>query len=115
MDIKQLRIGNLFLDYAGVITKVTPKVFTDIESGGWKDATFLPLSEDILLKMGFSDTEYNPGFIGIDVGNTDFVLNKPSMEGKDVTLDNFSFHFSYGGWSRYRQFKYTHDLQTFSS
>jgi hypothetical protein len=113
MKIEELRIGNLFLDYKGEPIKVTHKVFADIASGGWKDAKYMPLSDDILIKMGFSDAEYKPGYIGIDINHTDFTLTKPQSESFDVTLKNYSFHCSYGGWPRFKQFEFVHDLQNF--
>lgn len=88
-------------------------------SGGFEwelninDVTPIPLTEEWLLKFGFSDKEYKPGFIGIDIGNTDFTLTKPNIESKDVTLKHFSFHCSYGGWPRYKEFAFVHDLQNF--
>jgi hypothetical protein len=50
----ELRIGNLLHDYKGMVINVSPKIFTDIESGGWKDAKYIPITEEWLIKFGFT-------------------------------------------------------------
>lgn len=72
----------------------------------------IPLTEEWLLKMGFSNKDYKPGYIGIDFKNTDFVLTYPSEDQEDFRK-NFYFEFKYGGWPRLIQFATVHELQNF--
>lgn len=79
----------------------------------WNNINPVPLTEDWLRKLGFDDKEYKDGFIGIDVRHTDFVLTKPNIKCESMTSKYYTFHCSYGGWPRFKSFKYLHDLQNF--
>ena len=68
----------------------------------------IELTGEWLLKFGFSDKDYKPGYIGIDVCHTDFVLEKPNEE-----HDEYAFMFDYGGWPRIKRFNFVHELQNF--
>lgn len=78
------------------------------------DCSPIPLTEDWLLKLGFSSEEYRDKrkHIGINFGQTDFTLVKPgSLDFKHIK--HFGFEFDAGGWPRLKQFEYVHELQNF--
>jgi hypothetical protein len=70
----------------------------------------IPLTEEWLLKFGFSTTDYKNGYIGIDhkVGGiiTDFVLTYP------LVIGEFQKHFIWEHSKfKYKELKYVHQLQ----
>lgn len=78
------------------------------------DLSGVPLTEDWLLKLGFSSEEYRDKskHIGINFGQTDFTLVKPgSLDFEHIK--HFGFEFDAGGWPRLKQFEYVHELQNF--
>lgn len=68
----------------------------------------VPLTEPELLKLGFN-TDYKPGYIGIDVAITDFVLTHPKVLGEFQT--HFAWQITQGGVPLFKQFEYVHQLQ----
>ena len=114
MEAKNLRVGNLILE-SGLPKKITTIGDTTFSVKGkdWKavlheDVEAIPLTEEWLLNLGFN-TDYKKGYIGIDVGNTDFVLTYPKTIGD--FQECFVFQFNSGGWARIREVKYVHELQ----
>jgi hypothetical protein len=74
------------------------------------DFRAIPLTEEWLLKFGFSTTDYKNGYIGIDhkVGGiiTDFVLTYP------LVIGEFQKHFIWEDSKfKYNELKYVHQLQ----
>jgi hypothetical protein len=70
----------------------------------------IPLTEEWLLKFGFSTTDYKKGYIGIDhkAGGiiTDFVLTYP------LVIGEFQKHFIWEHSKfKYNDLKYVHQLQ----
>ncbi len=70
----------------------------------------IPITEEWLLRFGFSDKEYKIGYIGIDIKYettiTDFVLTKPAVLG--VWQENYTWeHVKY----RFTELQYIHQLQ----
>ncbi len=70
----------------------------------------IKLTEEWLLKLGFSDKEYKLGYIGIDIKYeftiTDFVLTKPTVLGE--WQKNYAWeHVKH----RFTELKYVHQLQ----
>lgn len=55
MEIKDLRCGNYFLDYAGRLCVVTPNTLTDMLTGGWSDASYIPITEEWLKQFGWEN------------------------------------------------------------
>lgn len=72
----------------------------------------IPLIEEWLLDFGFNK-EYKKGYIGKDFLNQDFVLTEPFVLGE--WQKGYVFQFSVGSWSKYKEFKYVHELQNFYS
>lgn len=70
----------------------------------------LPLTEEWLLKFGFNK-DYKKGYIGIDISNQDFVLTEPKVMG--LFQSNYYYQFESGGWQKYKEFKFVHELQNF--
>jgi hypothetical protein len=71
------------------------------------------LTLEELGNLGFSGKDYDKGYIGIDVGDTDFVLT--SHLKLELEAEGFYFEFKYGGWPRIKKFNYVHTLQNFFS
>jgi len=70
----------------------------------------IPLTEKWLLEFGFNK-DYKQGYIGKDFSNQDFVLAEPLTMGE--WQKGYAFEFTAGGWSRYKEFNYVHELQNF--
>ena len=68
----------------------------------------IPLTKEILLKFGFNK-EYQKGYIGIDVCNSDFVLTEPFKMGEWQT--NYTFQFETGSVPKFKEIEYVHQLQ----
>jgi hypothetical protein len=75
-----------------------------------KDLSPIPLTEKWLLEFGF-DKKYKRGYIGKEFSNQDFVLSEPFVIGE--WQKNYTFEFTASGWSKYKEFKYVHELQNF--
>jgi len=60
------------------------------------------------LKFGFNK-EYQKGYIGIDVCNSDFVLTEPLKMGEWQT--NYTFQFETGSVPKFKEIEYVHQLQ----
>lgn len=116
----ELRLGNIIYDDLDRIAQVSHISLTTIEcivddDGRAWTTVFrpkpVPISDDIIIRFGFSDEDYKMGYTGIDVDHTDFVITKPTSE---VGMERFyRFEFKYGGWERAKFFKYAHELQNF--
>lgn len=74
------------------------------------DLSPIPLTEKWLLEFGFNK-DYKKGYIGKDFSNQDFVLAEPFIMGE--WQNGYAFEFSAGGWSKYKEFNYVHELQNF--
>lgn len=114
MEAKNFRIGNVISE-SGLPKKINTIGDTTFSVKGkhWKavlheEAQAIPLTEEWLLNLGFNK-DYQKGYIGIDVGNTDFVLTYPKIMGD--FQECFAFQFHSGGWSKFREVKYVHELQ----
>lgn len=116
MKIQELRIGNWFIGYNGkpfqwslehfellTLEKNRPDIDEIIKSP-------IQLTEEILLKCGFSDKDYKQGYTGIDYESGamtfDFVLNKPGVMGNWNKCHTFSLP-DY----RFVNIDYLHQLQ----
>ncbi len=116
MNRNELRFGNYirFNEYFdGELMEPNEKALDEEDmwmlwDDGLPDISPIPLTEEWLRRLGFSDKNYKEGYIGIDVGDTDFVLNKPH----DNWL-HFGWDFKYGGWPRQKSFEFVHELQNF--
>lgn len=124
MKIQELRIGNKvsFKDTVVEIAGVSGIVYSfgaiDVtifregktEMHDLKTLSPIPLTEEILLKCGFSDKNYKQGYIGIDYKSgamtLDFVLNKPGVMGNWNKCHTFSLP-DY----RFVNIDYLHQLQ----
>lgn len=131
MVISELRIGNYveYNGYTGIVSALhspvpcSDKEYNDIGLvelvlGGIVTARIdeinpIPLTEDLLLKLGFSDKEYKDGYIGIDINSdsitTDFVLTKPLVMGE--FQKSFSWEYRAGNIPFFKQIKFLHRLQ----
>jgi hypothetical protein len=121
MEANELRAGN-WVNHSGVWSHRDFNQSTDFQwdFSDWyalgectmslDDVNPIPLTEEWLLKFGFSDKEYKNGFIGIDFigGNMimDFALTKPLIKGEWQTCYVYEL-------SDYRFVKvnYLHQLQ----
>jgi hypothetical protein len=68
----------------------------------------IDLREEILLKFGFNK-DYQKGYIGIDVCNSDFVLTEPLKMGEWQT--SYAFQFETGNVPKFKQIEFVHQLQ----
>ena len=125
INTKELRLGNLFANIEdNSIYKVT-KINEDTIEGicinnmGWfgeqhfhliEQVLPIKLTEEWLLKFGFNK-DYKKGYIGKDFSNQDFVLTEPFVMGD--WQKGYAFEFTTGGWSKYKEFNYVHELQNF--
>lgn len=129
MEAKNLRIGNYIRPIQGnfersrMYTKdkesfysnnncvmVTAKGLVDLEDNLIKIEP-IPLTEDWLTKLGFDDSGYKPGYIGIDSRSsngmiTDFVITKPKHIGEWQNYYAFDLPSH-----RFCKFEYVHELQ----
>ena len=116
-SIHDLKCGNI-LNYDTAEGEILPTVID------WQDLKWLtedpkgfnlvhspiPLTEEWLLKFGFNK-DYKKGYIGKDFSNQDFVLTEPFVMGD--WQKGYAFEFTTGGWSKYKEFNYVHELQNF--
>lgn len=129
MSIKtnELRLGNYVFDNENIsmqIAKIETEKYTDWNSGNTFNAilekdgqyyesdvmNYIPLTEKWLLEFGFNK-DYKKGYIGKDFSNQDFVLAEPFVMGE--WQKGYAFEFTAGGWSKYKEFNYVHELQNF--
>jgi hypothetical protein len=72
----------------------------------------IPLTEELILKFGFSDKDYKNGYIGKDFKSggmiLDFVLSKPFQKGEWQNAYTFDFD-----GHRFIKFEFAHELQNF--
>lgn len=139
ISAQELRIGNYILDETGVITiivaidserkfwneiiqkefKATARLIMldnfdwNTSYGCWVEKLKpIPLTEEWLLKFGFSDKEYKKGYIGKDFKSggmiLDFVLSKPFLKGEW----NNTYTFDFEG-HRFSKMEFVHELQNF--
>ncbi len=108
MKASELRLGNIVQGMQVTVVRS----LSEREINGWNCGSFsgIPLTEEVLLKCGFSDKNYKKGYIGIDfecVGMYfDFVLCKPKQKGTQnncYTYDLEDF--------RYVEISHVHQLQ----
>ena len=118
MKENELRIGNL-IEYRiqddlddrkdwWEVSKIDATDLCILESNIDYDFRPIPLTEEWLLKFGFNK-EYQKGYIGIDVCNSDFVLTEPLKMGEWQT--NYTFQFETGSVPKFKEIKYVHQLQ----
>jgi len=110
LAVRSLSVGN-YLKKNGIVVQIDGRSIFDM----WDDSGVIKcgyepieLTEKWLLNLGFNK-EYKDGYIGIDVGNTDFVLTFPKIMGDFQNY--FAFQFHSGGWAKFREIKYVHELQ----
>jgi hypothetical protein len=122
MKATELRIGNLVYGNMNEICIVTElgnvlnpnlvsyREVSNIKAWGQNRQKPIPLTEEWLLKFGFSTTDYKKGYIGINhkAGGiiTDFVLTYPLVNG--VFQKYFIWEHSK---FKYQELKYVHQLQ----
>ncbi len=108
MKANELRIGNYFLRN-NIASQVHPSIIEDVFNGK-TNINPIPLTEEWLLKFGFSDKEYKKDYIGIDFESSgmyfDFVLSKPFSKGEW----NNSYTFNLES-HRFCKVEYVHSLQ----
>ena len=103
-----LRIGN-YIEYNGEIIKLDGSLLCCyIQNELDYPFNEVPLTEEWLLKFGFNK-EYQKGYIGIDVYNSDFVLTEPLKMGEWQT--NYTFQFETGSVRKFKEIEYVHQLQ----
>lgn len=108
MEIRELRIGN-YIEYNGEIIKLDGSLLCCyIQNELEFPLNTIPLIEELLLKFGFNK-EYQKGYIGIDVCNSDFVLTEPLKMGEWQT--NYTFQFETGSIPKFKEIEYVHQLQ----
>lgn len=110
LEVRSLSIGN-YLKRNGIVVQIDGRSLFDMwDDNGVVKYEYEPieLTEEWLLNLGFNK-EYKDGYIGIDVGNTDFVLTYPKVMGDFQT--HFAFQFHSGGCSKFREIIYVHELQ----
>ena len=107
MEANELRLNN-WVNHCNKEVQITIHDLFDIAV--FEDDVFtpIPLTEEWLLKLGF-DKEYQKGYIGIDVCNSDFVLTEPLKMGEWQT--NYTFQFETGSVPKFKEIKYVHQLQ----
>ena len=125
INTKELRLGNLFAniedDSIYKVTKINEDTIEGIciNNMGWfgeqhfhliEQVLPIKLTEEWLLKFGFNK-DYKKGYIGKDFSNQDFVLTEPFVMGD--WQKGYAFEFTTGGWSKYKEFNYVHELQNF--
>ena len=125
INTKELRLGNLFAniedDSMYKVTKINEDTIEGIciNNMGWfgeqhfhliEQVLPIKLTEEWLLKFGFNK-DYKKGYIGKDFSNQDFVLTEPFVMGD--WQKGYAFEFTTGGWSKYKEFNYVHELQNF--
>lgn len=107
MEAKNFRIGNI-VDLWGSIAYIQRCDFSENEHGIAVDkAKPIKLTEKWLFKLGFNK-DYKKGYIGVDYGNTDFVLTSPKVMGE--WQDNYCWQFVCT-WDKFTEIKYVHQLQ----
>lgn len=110
LAVSSLSVSN-YLKKNGIVVQIDGRSIFDMcyDSGvikcGYEP---IELNEKWLLNLGFNK-EYKDGYIGIDVGNTDFVLTYPKIMGDFQNY--FAFQFHSGGWAKFIEIKYVHELQ----
>ena len=118
-SIHDLKCGNI-LNYDTAEGEILPTVID------WQDLKWLtedpkgfnlvhspiPLTEELILKFGFSDKDYKNGYIGKDFKSggmiLDFVLSKPFQKGEWQNAYTFDFE-----GHRFIKFEFVHELQNF--
>ena len=125
INTKELRLGNLFAniedDSIYKVTKINEDTIEGIciNNMGWfgeqhfhliEQVLPIKLTEEWLLKFGFNK-DYKKGYIGKYFSNQDFVLTEPFVMGD--WQKGYAFEFTTGGWSKYKEFNYVHELQNF--
>ena len=104
----ELRIGS-YVEYNGEIIKLDGSLLCCyIQNELEFPLKPIPLTEEILLKFWFNK-EYQKGYIGIDVCNSDFVLTEPLKMGEWQT--NYTFQFETGSVHKFKEIEYVNQLQ----
>jgi hypothetical protein len=110
LAVPSLSVGN-YLKRKGIVVQIDGRSIFDMwDDNGVIKCGYEPieLTEKWLLNLGFNK-EYKDGYIGIDVGNTDFVLTYPKVMGE--WQKGYAFEFTAGGLSKFREVRYVHELQ----
>jgi len=110
MEASELRIGNLLVK-DGIVVTIDGRSIFDMWSLDHEDKYQpIPLNEEWLLRLGFSDKEYKKGYTGITFKGggmyLDFPLHKPLEKGP--WNENFTFDLPN---HRYVDIPYIHQLQ----
>lgn len=108
MVAAELRIGNAVFNSRENKVQIVNLFILDSLIKGSNEYRPIELTEEWLLKFGFN-TDYKPGYIGIDINNSDFVLTNPLKMGDWQT--NFAFQFETGNVPKFKQIEYVHQLQ----
>lgn len=117
LEPQDLRYGNL-IEFDGkifTVKEIGRYIVTANRGKGDVDFTYneinpVPLTEDWLLRAGFNK-EYKKGYIGIDAGNSDFVLTEPFKMGE--WQEFYTFQFEAGNVPKFKSFKNLNELQNF--
>ena len=108
IQLQEIRIAN-YIEYNGEIIKLDGSLLCCyIQNELEFPLNPIPLTEEILLNFGFNK-EYQKGYIGIDVCNSDFVLTEPLKMGEWQT--NYTFQFETGSIPKFKEIEYVHQLQ----
>lgn len=119
MEAKNLRIGNLvkYENRAFKIHSLSEElVLLDTDEFGigvvdWNNLKPIELTEEWLKKLGFDDSNYKAGYVGIDSKSsngmiTDFVITKPKHMGEWQNYYAFDLPSH-----RFSTINYVHELQ----
>lgn len=112
---QDLRYGNLIEAQGKIFTVKAIERFLVTATRGKGNVNFtyaeinpILLTEEILLMAGFNK-DYKKGYIGIDAGNSDFVLTEPFKMGE--WQNHYCFQFETGNVPKFKQIEFLHELQ----
>ena len=107
---KTLMEGNLLIHaFTEQVFDVSINDLMDMEELNIKHQP-IKLTKDWLEKLGFN-WDYQRGYCGIDVNNSDFVLTEPLKMGE--WQKNYAFEYIAGGLSKFVEFEFVHSIQNF--
>lgn len=102
---EEVRIG-IMVNVGGVDIHVSYTVM-QLWLAGTVKLYAIPLTEDKLIELGFN-RDYMSGYIGKDVGNSDFVLTEPLYLGE--WQKGYAFEFSTGCVPKFKELHSVHEL-----
>ena len=108
IGLGEAKVGELRKDAIVLLNPKDDKGFKYEPMNNFHRIEPIPLTEEWLLKFGFNK-EYQKGYIGIDVCNSDFVLTEPLKMGEWQT--NYTFQFETGSVPKFKEIEYVHQLQ----